>query len=426
LTALADCGTAARRAGTASAERVRLALLWLLAFSGGFVFIEPSPYEVITLAAIVMFALGGLSIRTGHLPLLLLLTLYNIGFAIAVVPVIAQDNTAIWTAVSCFLALTSLFYALVLSDNSGRRLELLLKGYTAAAIVVSIIAVLAYFRLMPSAESFLFAGRSKATFKDPNVFGPFLVLPALIAIQRAISGRPRDILLGGLTLFLILVGLFLSFSRGAWGHFAVSAVLMLGMMFATTRSNNERVRIILVAAAGTAAIALFIVALLSIPQIASLFSERASLVQNYDAGHTGRFGRHVLGFLMIFDHPIGIGPLQFAKYFPEDPHNSFLDAFMAGGWLGGFTYAALVLVTLIAGLRDVFAAAPWQKTYIAVYATFLGVVGESYIIDTNHWRHYFLLLGVLWGLMVVRRARTGRALRDARAVPTLAMVHPLR
>jgi len=26
--------------------------------------------------------------------------------------------------------------------------------------------------------------------------------------------------------------------------------------------------------------------------------------------------------------------------------------------------------------------------------------GESYIIDVQHWRHYFLIMGVLWGLMV--------------------------
>jgi O-antigen ligase len=341
------------------------------------------------------------------------------------VPVIGFESTAAWTAVSCFLAATSLVYALILSDNTEQRLDMLLKGYMAAAIVVSIIAVLAYFRLMPSAETFLFAGRSKATFKDPNVFGPFLVLPGLIAIQHAVLGRARDVLLGALTLLLILVGLLLSFSRGAWGHFAVSVVLMLGMMFVTSRSSRERVRIITIAVAGTIVMALFVVALLSIPQVASLFSERANLVQSYDAGHTGRFGRHILGFLMIFDHPIGIGPLQFSKFFPEDPHNSFLDAFMAGGWLGGFAYAALVLVTLAAGLREVFAAAPWQRTYIAVYATYLGVVGESYIIDTNHWRHYFLVLGLIWGLMVVRRAHSARVLRTVWPRPAAALAAPL-
>ena len=78
-----------------------------------------------------------------------------------------------------------------------------------------------------------------------------------------------------------------------------------------------------------------IVAILSLPQVNGLFEERASLVQSYDSGRFGRFGRHILGAQLALDQPFGIGPLQFSKYFPEDPHNSFLDSFMAGGWLSG-------------------------------------------------------------------------------------------
>ena len=50
-------------------------------------------------------------------------------------------------------------------------------------------------------------------------------------------------------------------------------------------------------------------------------------------------------------------------------------------------------------------ATPWRATYHAVYAAYLGMVAESLIIDSDHWRHYFLILGVLWGLMSVTRSR---------------------
>jgi hypothetical protein len=46
---------------------------------------------------------------------------------------------------------------------------------------------------------------------------------------------------------------------------------------------------------------------------------------------------------------------------------------------------------------------PWQPIYHAVYAAYVATVVESFIIDIDHWRHYFLLLGVLWGLMAVSR-----------------------
>jgi O-antigen ligase len=217
-------------------------------------------------------------------------------------------------------------------------------------------------------------------------------------------GGLRAFVLNGAVALLIAAGLFLSFSRGAWGHFGVSALVMLGFTYVTTPSAAQRLRIVVVAAIGAAMIASFLLALLSIDVVAELFKERASLVQNYDAGHLGRFGRHILGALLIFDHPLGVGPLQFSKYFPEDPHNSFLDAFMAGGWLGGVTFLALVLVTLAIGLRHVFVRSPWQPTYIAVYAAFVGEVGESYIIDVQHWRHYYLIMGMVWGLLLAGQA----------------------
>jgi hypothetical protein len=398
LTALAAAHRASGNAARFS-DRLCAGLLWLIGLSSGFVLIEPAPYEFLIAIAILVFAVTGLSVRTAHVPLMLLLILYNVSYAISVVPVIALPDTAKWTAVSCFLAITTLFFALALTEDTERRLDLLMKGYVASAVIVSAIGVLAYFRLIPSADTFIFASRAKSTFKDPNVFGPFLVLPGLILMQRVMLGRLRDAFWNAPMLLLIAAALLLSFSRGAWGHFAASAVVLLGFTALTSRSAAERMRIVLFALAGAALLAVLIVVLASLPQVSGLFQERASLVQSYDAGHTGRFGRHILGALMIFDHPIGIGPLQFSKYFPEDPHNSFLDAFMAGGWLGGVTFATLVLVTLFVGLHHVFTRTPWQTTYIAVYATFVGEVGESYLIDVQHWRHYFLIMGVLWGLI---------------------------
>ena len=107
----------------------------------------------------------------------------------------------------------------------------------------------------------------------------------------------------------------------------------------------------------------------------------------------------------------GIGPLQFARFFWEDTHNSYLNSFMAGGWLSGFTYLTLAAVTVVAGLRFVFVATPWRATYLVVYAAYLGVAAESLVIDSDHWRHYFLILGALWGLMAVSRSYRPVALR---------------
>jgi len=397
-------------------RRLQLGSLWLVAAISGFVLIEPAPYEFMIMLAALVFVATGIRIRAGHVPLILMLIFYNVGFATSLVPVIELEDTAKWTAVSCFLSLTTLFFAVAFAEDTARRTQVYMQGYILAAVITSIIGVLAYFRVLPNSEMFIRALRAASTFKDPNVFGPFLVLPGLIVVQRIMFGRLRAVLFNGVILLVIAAGLFFSFSRGAWGHFAASAVMMVFLLYVTSQSSAARLRMIVFAVAGVAVIAALILALLSISGVDALFRERASLVQNYDAGHLGRFGRHILGALLALDYPLGVGPLQFSKYFPEDPHNSFLDAFMAGGWLGGFTFLALVMVTVWRGFRHVFVRTPWQATYIAVYAAFLGEVGESYIIDVQHWRHYYLIMGIVWAMMVA-----GRPARAAPAEPGMAL-----
>jgi len=391
-------------------ETLRGVLLWLMGFAGAFVFIEPSPYEVTGVVAIAIFALTGLALRAALVPLLLLLVFLNVGYATAMLQVVDQGKVVTWVLVSAYLALTAIVYAAMLGANTQARLSWLMRGCLAAGLIASLVAIAAYFRLFGGlSDLFLLYGRARGTFNDPNVLGAVLVLPALLAFQRMLAGRLSTAMGGGVLLLILLAALFLSFSRAAWGQFAFAALLLMGMTFAVSRAPSERLRIALIATVGTVVALLLVAALLSVGQVADLFKERATFDQNYDLGHLGRFGRYILGFDLMLDRPLGIGALQFSKsYFREDPHNTFLNTFMSGGWLGGFAYLTLTLVTAVRGFRFVFARTPWQPTYHVVYAAFLGVAGESAIIDIDHWRHYFLILGVLWGLMAVSRPALAR------------------
>jgi hypothetical protein len=411
--------TAAVASPRLATERLRSLLLWLIGFSGAFVFIEPSPYEYIGVIAIVLFAATGLSLRPSLAPLVLLLILLNVGYATSVVQVSDQSKPVIWVFISAFLAATAIFYAAMLGTNTQRRLELLMRGYLAAALIASLAAVAGYFHLLGGAlDMFVLYDRARGTFNDPNVLGAFLVLPGLLVLQRMLAGR--RLIRSTLMLLLMLAALLLSFSRGAWGQFAFAAALMMALTFVTSRSSGERLRILIVAVLGLVAVVVFVTALLSIPQVADLFKERATLEQSYDVGRFGRFGRYLLGADLALEHPLGIGPLQFARYFTEDAHNTFLNAFMSGGWLTGFAYLTLSVVTVAMATRFVFVRTPWQPIYHAVYAAYVGTVAESAIIDIDHWRHYFLILGVLWGLMAVSRPYLAQIppQRPLRAVPT--------
>ena len=45
-----------------------------------------------------------------------------------------------------------------------------------------------------------------------------------------------------------------------------------------------------------------------------------------------------------------------------------------------------------------------------------GTIGEAFIIDTDHWRHFWMMLGALWGMFAAAqpyRARPNPAVSAA-------------
>jgi hypothetical protein len=375
------------------------ALVWLAGASVAVVFIEPSPYEIVTLVATVIFFATGLRLRLVFMPLLLLLFLINVGYSIGAVPALDRTGVANWIATSWYMAVTVIFFAMVLSEDTEARLDMLRRGLIVGAMVAAIAGVAGYFNLVPGGRDLLtLYDRARGTFKDPNVLGAFLILPALFVLQSVVSDRLVKSFRSTVALGIISLAILLAFSRAAWGGFILTAAFMLTLMVLTSRSQAQRSRIIVMAAIAVVIAAALVAVLLSFDSVSQLFKQRASFDQSYDEGRFGRFGRHILGAEMALDLPFGIGPLQFIRYFPEDTHNSYLNAFMSGGWISGVCYPVLVFVTSVLGFRYVFVRVPWQRTYLAIFAAFLGTVGEGFIIDTDHWRHFWMMLGAMWGM----------------------------
>src|SRR5262245_56793086 len=128
-----------------SVETLRGALLWLMGFAGAFVFIEPSPYEIVGVLAIGAFAITGLTLRAPLVPLILLLILLNVGYATAMLQVVDQSKVIIWVVVSAYLAATAIVYAAMLAANTQARLTYLMRGCLAAGLVAALVRIAAYF-----------------------------------------------------------------------------------------------------------------------------------------------------------------------------------------------------------------------------------------------------------------------------------------
>src|SRR5260370_10026017 len=375
------------------------ALVWLVGASGAMVFIEPSPYELVTVAASVIFFATGLRLRLVFMPLLLLLFLVNIGYTISATSLMDKPEVANWIATSWYMAVTVIFFAMVVSEDTAARLDMLRRGLIAGALIAAASGIAGYFNLVPGGHDLLtLYERARGTFKDPTVLGAFLILPSLFVLQSVVSDSFGKSFRSTMALGIMALAILLAFSRAAWGGLAITSGFMLALMVLTSRSRAQRSRIIVMSFVAVIIVVILIAVLLSFDQIGEMFRQRASLDQSYDEGRFGLFGRHILGAAMALDLPFGIGPLQFRNYFPEDTHNSYLNAFMSGGSIADVCYPALGFITVIMGFRHVFVRVPWQRIYLAIFAAFLGTVGESFIIDTDHWRHFWLMLGAMWGM----------------------------
>lgn len=365
-------------------------------FFSGFVLFEPGPYEILMLALMSLWLLSGLRLSIHALTLLLLFTLFNIGGVLSIFQMDDLKKAPLYIAVSYFLALTAVFFAAV-TESDWRRLQPLFTGYLAAAIITGLLGIAGYLNLIPAADLFTLYGRAKGAFQDPNVFGPFLILPVNWCIYQVLT-RPFQKSLLYWALFLILtLAILLSFSRAAWGMFVISLLFIPALLF--IRSTNQRLRgkIILISLIALILLALALLIALQFPQISEVFYQRARLDQDYDNARTGRFARHWLGFLLSMEKPFGIGPLEFGPMFGEDTHNIWLKALLDYGWIGFIAFMFLMILTLGFGFKILLRDRPWQPYLLCTYVAFIAHIVIGNVIDIDHWRHFYLLIGIIWG-----------------------------
>lgn len=387
-------------AARARAMRLLDIMVGVWIFTGALVLVEPSPYElsfVLVLPLAVMAGMGLyrstfglLAIIMGFVPFALIAV-----FQVRFTPI---NDALIFTLVTIFLLVTSYFAANYVAEDTDRRLRIVMRAYTAAAVFSAVLGTLAYLGLVPGADLFVRYGRAQAAFNDPNVFGPFLILPAMFALQRVLLGRGRMQVVAGIIYMILFVGVFVSFSRAAWGHFALSSLMVMVLCFTLEAGVRDKVRIMIMALVGMGMLVIALGGLLSIPSVANLFEQRAA-GQNYDEGETGRFGRQGYAFELALSHPWGIGPQEFYRLrVTEAPHNVYVTVLHVYGWGGGAMYYLLILLTLWRGVASLSVRSRYRLAMIPLMSTFVMLVGESAIIDSDHWRHYFLVVGLIWGV----------------------------
>ncbi len=402
--------SAVLRPPVAVARLAGFGMLGLGVLLSGFVMSEPAPYEMMMVGLVAVWFLSGLRISRSTGALLALLVTFNVGGLLSLTVMSDLAGGPLYIAVSLFLALTSVFYAAIIEEYPG-VLRLIFRAWVVSALLTGSLGILGYFHAFPGSEVFTLYDRAKGAFQDPNVFGPFLVTPCLFLIHGLLTGKLRQAPLRIAGLLVLTLAVFLSFSRAAWVLFLFTVCGLVFVMLLKERTGAFRLKIVTLSLAAVVMMIGAMVVALQSEKVSGLFSSRTQLVQEYDGGYLGRFDRHRLGFEMAMEKPLGIGPMVFSTMFPEDEHNIWLKSLTTYGWLGFLSYVALMAWTISFGFRYLLRDRPWQPYLMIAWIVIVGHAVIGNVIDTDHWRHFYLLLGLLWGC----RALEQRHIRQAEA-----------
>ena len=386
----------------------------LFILCGMIAIVEPSPYDLVSLITIPLWFVGGFRISRALVPFMALIFTYNLGGFLALIPWWNEPDPTLFMYQSLYLAITAVFFAMYFGEHTQERGELCLKAFTLSTLICAVLGIVGYFDAGGLGEYFSKYGRASGTFKDPNVFGSYLVMGGLYLVHNIVQGRTRHLLLSLLMLLVISAGVLLSFSRGSWGAFVIGIVLTVGLAYATAQTPAMRWRITWMTMLAVGLAVLGLMALLSLDSTREFFIQRAAVTQEYDGGETGRFGNQLRSLPMLLDRPNGFGPLHFRLIFDLEPHNSYINSFASYGWLGGFSFFLLVGITTFVGFRLCLLRTPFQQLAQVFWPSLLVFLIQGLQIDIDHWRHVYLMLGAVWGLEGARFMWLARQAQAAR------------
>jgi O-antigen ligase len=390
----------------------------------GAVRVEPAPADaVFAIVMLVALANGRFGLRRlPFVPTALVLAFLAVNLLSSVV-VIDPHRAVHFLLITLYLCLFSLWLTGYLKTSS--RVRTLLRAYIATAVLSALLGTISMFVPFPGHETFLeFGDRARGFFKDANVFGPFLIPAAMIVLDELLNPRlltSRRI--AKLGMFAVLsLGVLLSFSRAAWLNFAVALVVYTVV---TALRRNAAPRLLSM---------FFVLLLLGITGAATLsvtgklqFLESRAKTQSYD---TQRFSAQGEGLRLAEKNPAGVGPGQFEVAEgqegnneivvgrPISAHSTYVRVFAEQGFIGIIVFLALIGATLMFAGRSV---ALGRDTFgigsAPLLASWCGLLVNSFVIDTLHWRHLWLIAALIW-VGAMRRAAADVTPAQTAELPT--------
>jgi O-antigen ligase len=364
--------------------------------------IEPAPPDLV-FAVVIAVALVTARLHLERVPLsaIILVSTFLAVNLLAATGATEGARAVTFFGITFYLGIFALWLAAYVA--SARTARLVLLAYLAGAVICASAACLALVVSFPGSEALVSGPRAQGLFKDPNVFGPFLVPAALMLMEETVAPRLLRLRLVTKLAFLsvLTVGVLFSFSRAAWLNLAVGTLVLLTVL--ALRRGGARRALALVAVALVAGLALVVV--VEATSMTDFLSQRAAL-QSYDAQ---RFGAQASGVEIAERHPLGLGPGQFEAVSDLSAHSTYVRTLAEEGVLGVLLLYGLLVLTLGFAFRNV---ALGVDTYgigsAALLAAWCGLLANSFFVDTLHWRHLWFVAALIWAGTALREGYPGR------------------
>lgn len=357
----------------------------------GIVDVQPAPVDVVF--ALLLAASVATTRTTPRVPAFVALPLA--GFLLAT---LASMTAAVsFSRAVSFEGITVYLVALAVWLSSAlaraRWAHAAVKTYIWVAVGSAALGPLALYLHLPPSHLLLYGGRLRAEglFKDPNVYSAFLVPAAVILLEelttpRILRWRRRTLV----ALFAVVsVGVLVAYSRAAWLNDALAVTTLIVVQSSRRGGLRRALKTLLVLAAGAAAGLGVLAATGSLS-----FLEQRSRFQSYD---TSRFSNQSAAFSDMYRHAFGYGPGQTELLRPLSTHSSYVRAAFEQGVPG------LATLLLVFGGTLLCAALLARRTEAvngvgtaALLGIWVGLVANSFFIDTLHWRHLWIMAALIW------------------------------
>jgi O-antigen ligase len=377
----------------------------------GIVRFEPAPVDgVMAVVIAVALVTGRFDLRSAPLWASGLVSVFLLLNLLSCIEAVKAGRAASFMSITIYVCLLGLWTSGYV--RTVGRAHMVFVIWLGVALVSAVVATLALYADFPGSDLLTnsFGDRAQGLFKDPNVYGPFLVPVAVLVLHELLE--PRLLRIGRTlklaALGILVLGVTVSYSRAAWLNLGVAVIVMLAVM-PLRRGGTRRagaLLLTLLAVLGAAA------ATVTLTGSSSFFEQRAHL-QTYDSQ---RFGAQRSGIEISQTHPIGVGPGQFEYVAPISAHSTYVRALAEEGVVGALALVSLLIGTLIvAGRNVILGRGTVGLSSTALLAAWVGLLANSVFVDTLHWRHLWILAGLIWAGSLIPRDDAAQASSSAGA-----------